>query len=173
MPEALARCGRLSHRGERARDRVAAQGRRTARREANGARQQTDAIAGRQQAVAQQRGRRLQRPGHRRRRDRPEAELGMRHRDAQARLHHQQIGAPDLAQEVERFGVRAHERMGSVVDYVAGHRIGEGVGAPAEERAALDDGDTHTGAGETDSRRESGEATADDRDVARNHPASQ
>ena len=165
MPEARARGGRLPGHRQRRGHRVLAEGCDGAGREADGADEQTEPIARRQQAIAQQRRGRLEGSRHARRHDGTEAERRIRERHVQPRLEGELRRRPDLAEEIERGGVGAHERVRPVVDDIAGGRIREGVGAAAEEGPPLEQRHPRAAAREADGRREAREAAAHHRDV--------
>ena len=173
MPEARPGLRRLAEPGEGFGDGGAAPAV-AAGRQADGAREETNAIGRREEPVAEERGGALQRPGDGRRRDRtrPEHRIGECH--VQAPLHADLPRRADLPQEVERLGVRPHEGMRAVVDDVARHRVGEGVGTAPEEGPPLEEGHARAGTRESHRRRQAREAASDDRDVraARVHPAS-
>ena len=172
MPEARAGRGRLPDVGE-------CLGHGTARepppprRQPERAGEEPHAVAAGEQPIAEQRQRRLERPGYRGRRNLPEAQLRVGEGDAEPGLHAELRRRADFAEEVERLGVRAHERVRPVVHHLARRRVGEGVGAPAEERPALEERGARAGAREPYRRGEAREAAAHHDDVAGRHPASQ
>ena len=172
MPEALAGRARLPHVGERLRH-GAPRERAPPRREPERAGEEPRAVPAREQPIAEQRQRCLEGAGHRGGSDLPEAQLRVRERHAEPGLHAELRRRADLAEEVERLGVRTHERVRSVVHHLACHRVGEGVGAPAEERPALEERGVRAGAREPHRRRQTREAAAHHDDVAGRHPASQ
>ena len=173
MPEARPGLRRLPEPGEGLGDGGAAPAV-AAGRQADGAGEKANAVGRREEPVAEERGGSLHGSGDGRRRDgaHPELRLGERH--AQATLHADLPRRADLPQEVERLGVRPHEGMRAVVDDVARHRVGEGVGTAPEEGPPLEEGHAGAGTREPHRRRQARKAAPDDRNVraARVHPAS-
>ena len=138
------------------------------------ARRKAKSIRAGEKPVAQKGRRRLQRSGDGRCRHHTEAERGVSERDVQPRLHGELPRGADLGEEIERLGVRPHEGMRAVVDDVARHRVGEGVGTAPEEGPPLEEGHAGAGTREPHRRRQARKAAPDDRNVraARVHPAS-
>ena len=136
--------------------------------------EQPHPVARGEQPIAEQRRGGLERAGQRRGGDGAEAECRIGERDVQAPLEGELRSRTDLGEEVERRRVGPHERVRPVVDHVAGGGIGEGVGAAAEERPALEEGHARAAASEADGRREAREAAAHHRDMRRpgSHPVS-
>jgi len=81
--------------------------------------------------------------------------------------------APISARKASASVYAPMSACGPLSRHLAGHRVGEGVGSPAEERTALEERDARAAARQADRRGQAREAAAHDDDVAVAHPASQ
>src|SRR5271155_1267824 len=75
------------------------------------------------------------------------------------------VARADPIQEIEGLAITAHQDVLTVIDEVAGFRIGERVGTSPERRFALEQGDTKTKRTKGNSRRQTGESATDHDDV--------
>jgi len=82
--------------------------------------------------------------------------------EPERRLAAEEVGRADPAAEVGEVGAAGHADVLTVVDEIAGRRVDERAGPPAEPGAALDQGDVQVLARQADRRGEAGEPAADD-----------
>ena len=77
----------------------------------------------------------------------------------------EEVREADPAAEVGQVGAAGHADVLTVIDLLAGHRVGERAGAAAEPGPALDQGQAEPAVDQRRGRGQPGEAAADDDDV--------
>src|SRR5437899_6765549 len=88
------------------------------------------------------------------------------HLDIKITMHNQAIAGAELAEEVERLMITAHQDMLAIIDEILAFGIGKGIGAAAEDRLTFQQRDAKAALGERHPGAQTSEATANDNDVA-------